>query len=189
VYASVWITHTEPPHRHAELFETWMDHYRRRGIATMGSGVLVLRRAEDGHSPWFRAEEAPARTPGDCGEQILRGFALRDVLERLPDRGALLSAHLRLSPDVRLEQSCTPGAEGWEIEQTSVRLVRGIGYQGVVDPHGAMLLGRCTGAHPLGELLADLSRDLGVELDTLVPGALEVARSLVEQGFLLPIGL
>jgi hypothetical protein len=49
-----------------------------------------------------------------------------------------------------------------------------------------MLLGRCTGDHPLGELLADLSHDLGVELDTLVPGALQVTRSLVEQGFLLP---
>ncbi|HEV7465994.1 MAG TPA: hypothetical protein VGP96_06820 [Candidatus Dormibacteraeota bacterium] len=38
----------------------------------------------------------------------------------------------------------------------------------------------------LGELLADLSRDLDVELDSLVPGALRVTRSLVEQGFLLP---
>jgi hypothetical protein len=37
-----------------------------------------------------------------------------------------------------------------------------------------------------GELLADLSRDLDVELDSLVPGALRVTRSLVEQGFLLP---
>jgi hypothetical protein len=38
----------------------------------------------------------------------------------------------------------------------------------------------------LGELLADLSRDLDVELDSLVPGALRVTRSLVDQGFLLP---
>jgi hypothetical protein len=28
--------------------------------------------------------------------------------------------------------------------------------------------------------------DLGVEFDTLVPGALQVTRSLIEQGFLLP---
>ncbi|HEY0409889.1 MAG TPA: methyltransferase [Candidatus Dormibacteraeota bacterium] len=186
VYASVWITHTEPPHRHAELFESWMDHYRRRGIAAMGSGVLVLRGAADGRSPWFRAEDAPTRTPGDCGDQIMCGFALRDLLERLPDEDALLAARLRLSPDVRFEQRCRPGAEGWEIDQTSVRLARGLGYQGVIDPQGAMLLGRCTGDHPLGELLADLSHDLGVELDTLVPGALQVTRSLVEQGFLLP---
>jgi methylase of polypeptide subunit release factors len=186
VYASVWIAHTEPTDRHAELFESWMDHYRRRGIAVMGSGVLVLRRAGEGRSPWFRAEQAPDRTAGDCGDQILRGFALRDLLDRLPDEGALLAARLRLCPDVRLEQRCSPGAEGWEIEQTSVRLARGIGYEGMVDPHGAMLLGRCTGDHPLGELLADMSRDLGVELDTLVPGALQVTRSLVEQGFLLP---
>ncbi|HEY2706154.1 MAG TPA: methyltransferase [Candidatus Dormibacteraeota bacterium] len=186
VYATVWITHTEPPHRHEDLFETWMDHYRRRGIAAMGSGLLVLRRAEEGRSPWFRAEQAVTRVPGDCGDQILRGFALRDLLDRLPGEEALLSARLRLSPDACLEQSCTPGAEGWEVERTSVRLVRGLGYQGVIDPHGAMLLGRCTGAAPLGELLADLSRDLGVELDTLLPGALQVTRSLVEQGFLLP---
>jgi hypothetical protein len=48
------------------------------------------------------------------------------------------------------------------------------------------MLGRCTGARPLGELLADLARELDVELDSLVPGALRVTRSLVEQGFLLP---
>jgi hypothetical protein len=186
VYASTWIAHTEPPHHQAELFDAWMEHYRRRGIAAMGSGHLVLRRAEEGRSPWFRAEDAAARTPGDCGDQILLGFALRDLLDRLADDRALLSARLRLSPEVRLDQRCAPGADGWEIEQTSVRLERGIGYQGVVDPHGAMMLGRCTGVRPLGELLAELARELEVELETLMPGALQVTRSLVEQGFLLP---
>jgi hypothetical protein len=132
------------------------------------------------------AEDAAARTPGDCGDQILLGFALRDLLDRLTDDRALLSARLRLSPEVRLDQRCAPGADGWEIEQTSVRLERGIGYQGLVDPHGAMMLGRCTGVRPLGELLAELARELEVELETLVPGALQVTRSLVEQGFLLP---
>ena len=186
VYASVWIGHTEPAARHAELFDAWLDHYRRRGIAAIGSGFLILRRVEDGRTPWFRAEEAVARAPGECGDQVLRVFAQRDLLDRLSDDGALLAARLRLSPDTRLEQRCAPGAEGWEIEQTSVRLDGGIGYQGIVDPHGALMLGRCTGARPLGELLADLARELEVELDSLVPGALRATRSLVEQGFLLP---
>ncbi|HEX3605577.1 MAG TPA: methyltransferase [Candidatus Dormibacteraeota bacterium] len=186
VYATVWIGHTEPPHRHAELFERWMDHYRRRGITAMGSGVLMLRRATGGRVPWFHAEDAAGRGSGDCGDQILRGFELRDLLERLTDQRALLSARLRLSPDARLDQSCTAGTQGWEIERTTVRLTRGLRYQGTIDPHGALLLGRCTGAQPLGDLLAEMSQALGVELESMMPGALEVTRSLIAQGFLVP---
>jgi hypothetical protein len=64
--------------------------------------------------------------------------------------------------------------------------VRGLAYQGSVDPHGALFLGRCDGTRPLGTLLAETAAELGVELDSLVPAALRVTRTLVEQGFLLP---
>jgi methylase of polypeptide subunit release factors len=185
-YATTWISHTEPPERFAELFDAWMDHYRRRGIAAMGNGVLSLRRTEGGRAPWFRAEDTVGHAFGDCGEDMLRGFALRDFLERLPDAGRLLDIPLRLAPDVRLEQEYAPGGEGWEVEDTRLRRVQGLAYQGSLDPHGALFLGRCDGTRPLGTLLAETAAELGVELDSLVPGALRVTRTLVEQGFLLP---
>lgn len=163
-----------------------MDHYRRRGLAALGHGVLSLRRVEGTRSPWFRAEDVVGRATGECGEDILLGFALRDFLERLPAPDQLLDIPLRLSPDVRLEQRYAPGADGWEVEQTKVQRVHGLAYEGGVDPHGALLLGRCDGTRPLGALLADMAAEIGAEVESLVPSAIRVIRTLVEQGFLLP---
>jgi hypothetical protein len=186
VYATTWLAHTEAPEHFAEHLDAWMDHYRRRGIGAMGNGIISLRRTEGGRRGWFRAEDTVGRTFGECGEDILRGFELRDFLERLPDAGRLLDIPLRLAPDVRLEQSHAPGDDGWAVADTRLRLVRGLAYQGSVDPQGALLLGRCDGTRPLGALLAETAAELGVDLDSLVPGALRVTRNLVEQGFLLP---
>lgn len=185
-YATTWLTHTEPPERYAELFAAWTDHYRRRGLAAIGYGVLSLRRTDGGRPSWFRAEDVVGRATGECGEEILQGFALRDFLERLPAPDRLLDIPLRLSPDVRLEQRYVPGEDGWAVEETRVHKARGLAYQGGVDPHGALLLGRCDGSRPLGELLADTAAELGVAVDSLVPAALRVTRTMVEQGFLLP---
>jgi hypothetical protein len=185
-YATTWLTHTEPPERFADLFDLWMEHYRRRGLAALGYGVLSLRRTEGGRPPWFRAEDVVGRATGDCGDEILRGFALRDFLERLPEPARLLDVPLRLSPDVRLEQRYAPGENGWGVEESRLHRVRGLAYEGGVDPHGALLLGRCDGTRPLGELVAETAAEIGVAVDSLVPTALRVTRTMVEQGFLLP---
>ena len=185
-YATTWITHTEPREHFADLFDAWTEHYRRRGLAAIGYAVLSLRRTDGDRAPWFRAEDVVGRAIGECGDDILQGFALRDFVERLPDPDRLLDVPLRLSPDVRLEQSYAPGENGWQVEQTRVHLVRGLAYQGGVDPHGALFLGRCDGTRPLGELLAETAAEIGVAVDSLIPAALRITRTMVEQGFLLP---
>lgn len=185
-YATTWLTHTEPPERYADLFDAWTEHYRRRGLAALGYGVLSLRRTDGRRPPWFRAEDVVGRATGECGEDILQGFALRDFLERLPEPDRLLDVPLRLSPDVRLEQRYSPGEDGWAVEETRVHKARGLAYQGGVDPHGALLLGRCDGTRPLGELLAETAAEIGVAVDSLVPAALRVTRTMIEEGFLLP---
>ena len=182
----VRVAWAEDASRFTELFEPWMEHYRRRGIASLGYGVLSLRRTDGTRPPWFRAEDVVGRATGECGDDILLGFALRDFLERLPEPDRLLDVPLRLSADVRLEQRCAPGADGWEVEETRVHRVRGLAYQGGVDAHGALLLGRCDGSRPLGELLAETAAEIGVGVDSLIPAALRVTRTMVEQGFLLP---
>lgn len=186
-YAATWIRHTEKGD-HAGFgrrMDDWLGYYERQGIGAIGAGLITLRRRAAGKG-WFRADDGPDKTMGPCGEHIVRGFELRDFLERHQDDARLLEARLRACPDMCMERRSVPTDEGWQDASLSIHLNRGLGYSGNIDPFVADLITGCDGGSTLGELLARISRSLQEDPSAVAPAMCSVARGLIERGFLLP---
>jgi hypothetical protein len=186
-YAAKWIKHTErdDDEQFVERFGQWTAYYQRERIEAVSGGVITLRR-RGGGTNWFRADEGPPKMLGPAGDAIALGFELRDFLEAHGDDESLQAQRLRVSPDARLVQRSKPHPEGWAIVQSQLEMTRGLAYTGDADPYVAMMVGRCDGTRPLGELLAELAASVDEDPTTLIPACLQVVRRLIECGFLLP---
>jgi hypothetical protein len=187
-YASTWIRHTEKNDavNYPERFGEWLRYYDHLGISHIGAGVITMRKRSASRN-WFRADEAPDSMLGPCGDGIANGFLLQDFLDGATDRD-LLGARLTLSPDARLERSCSPSPEGWMETALKLRLARGLAYSGDIDPFMAGVLTLCSGQRSLGEILQDLAAALDSSPDTIQGAFIGIIRALVGQGFLLPEG-
>lgn len=188
-YASDWIREleTESGRLPAERFNRWLAYFAQHRIEALSSGWITMRRAT-GRANWFRCEDAPVmpELAGPCGEAILRGFALRDFLETVRDDRALLETRLRVSPELRWEEHRALSLQGWTTTTTRLHLSKELTYAAEVDPNVVALVGRCRGDQLLRDVLTDLAAGLGQDLESIAPACLQVARPLVEQGFLLP---
>lgn len=186
-YASTWIRHTEKnePEDYPQRFREWLAYYEKEGIDSVGAGLITMRKATDRNN-WYRADDAPERMLGPCGESILQGFELRDFLENAYDDAALLEHTLRISPDVRLERQSVPSKEGWVDNAYGIRLAKGLAYSGGVDPYMANLMAGCNGEHRLRDLFADMVRSLKTDPVKTAPQFCNIVRGLIERGFLLP---
>jgi methylase of polypeptide subunit release factors len=184
-YALNWIRHTEgdDAKRIERLYDEWMEYYRRSGIDAVSAGLIVLCRRAPGPPHWFRVTDAPLEMHGPCGASITLGFALRGFLESVEDDRDLLDVPFQVSPDARLEQTCSPAPEGWQIDALRLSMARGLGFRGEADAHLMGLLARCDGTTPIREILQAMASDEG---GPSPDEALRVIRSLVESGFLIP---
>lgn len=187
-YAAKWIRHTERHDREAafaERFRQWMAYYEKLGIASIGSGLITLRKTESGAN-WFRADESPEKMQGPCGSGVARGFALMDFLQTVAKDEKLLETRLHYAPDLRLEQQYEPTPEGWKTTASVIRLAEGLTYRGNADPLIANLIVHCNGEKPLKDLVPSMAGALGTEPGQIAPTVCQIIRKLIEQGFLLP---
>jgi len=189
-YASTWIRETERdnPERFAQRLDEWLAYYDRERIEAMSAGVITMRRSSR-RTNWFRADDGPEKMVGPCGEDIARGFELRDFLETVRDDQVLMEARLCASPDVRLEQQSEPSGDGWRVTASAIRLVRGLAYSGTIDTVGANMIAQCDGKRRVRELLTGAAASLDADLESITPGCLAIVRRLMGQGFLIPVEL
>jgi hypothetical protein len=186
-YALTWIRHTEKAEtgQFPQQFQKWMDYYETQGIASMGAGLITLRRS-GGRLNWFRADDAPEKMQGPCGDDIVRGFELRDFLETITDDSMLLNSQFRISPEARLERQSKPSSEGWLDESVRLRLATGLTYSGNIDHFVANMLIKCNGQRKLGDLMNDMAQALQTDAEKIRASFCSIVRHLVERGFLLP---
>lgn len=189
-YALTWIRHTEKSEtgQFPQQFEKWMAYYETQGIASMGAGLITMRRS-GGRLNWFRADDSPEKMTGPCGDDIARGFELRDFLETVTDDSTLLDLPFRISPEVRLERQSKPSSEGWLDEFVRLRLAKGLTYSGNIDHYVANMLVKCDGQRKLGDLMNEMAHDLQAETEKIKATFCSIVRHLVERGFLLPPGI
>jgi SAM-dependent methyltransferase len=186
-YASTWIRHTESfcPTEHSGRFEEWMAYYDQLGIEAVSAGLITMRR-RSGVTNWFRADDAPVKMIGPCGDFVELGFNLSDFLEAHTEDAALLNSRLRISPDVRLERTFAASGEKWSEVNAQLFLARGFAFAGSVDRLVAELVIRCDGQRRLGDLVAELASALETEPSSILPAACGIVRNLVQRGFILP---
>ena len=186
-YALTWIRHTEKSEtgQFPQRFEKWMAYYEAQGISSMGAGLITMRRS-CGRSNWFRADDAPEKMQGPCGDDIARGFEMSDFLETITDDSMLLDLQFHISPEVRLERQSKPSPEGWLDESVRLRLAKGLSYSGNIDYYVANMLIKCDGSRRLGDLLNEMAHALQTDPEKIKSSFCSIVRHLVERGFLLP---
>lgn len=165
-------------------FAEWMRYFEKAKIASVGGGLLTMRKREG--RTWFRAFDAPAQLVGSCGAQIearLDALSALDGLEGDPD---LLKAVFALSDDTRLLIECAPSPEGWAQQAARVRVMNGLAYDEDIDSWVAELLAACNGKRTLREAVDAAAAKLDLGADEVPDETPDLVRQLVEEGFLVP---
>jgi hypothetical protein len=183
-HAANWLRQTERPDAWEPEYDRWMAYYERHRIEAIGLGLVTMRRRAGGEG-WFRAEQAGQDFAMPCGDHLGAAFELADFLAA-HEGDRLAAAHLRVAPDVVLDERAGPTGEGWTVTDRRLRQTAGLCREGEVDGGVAAIVAACDGSRPLGAVLAAAARSAGADAGTLARAALPVIRRLVEQGFLLP---
>ena len=184
-YATTWLQGYDESDSD-QLRAKWMDYYEARGIGSIGSGIISMRRS-DNPRHWIRIDEAPPLLMQGCGEYIDRGFWLQDFLNARSDPSSLLDEVLYVIPQARLEQRVKPDRGRRRVTGARLTLTRGLGYSVGIAPGIADILLNCNAKLPLGRVLGDAAARNGQELKDIVSQYLPGLRQLIALGFLYPV--
>jgi hypothetical protein len=184
-YALEWLP--EPPDENLEPFQrrldAWMVYYAQQGITAISTGLITMH-ARPSSTSWFVCEDAPELL-GACGEALLRGCRNRTFLAKVAGDQALLDTRLRVVPEARWEQQSSLGAESWSVMSSQLHLSGGLGRTLQVDGNVMAFLSRCRGQQTLRDVLTDLAAALKQEPGSMTAEGIELARVLLEQGFVV----
>ncbi len=186
-YAELWLRdggdHRGDPRGYAERYDAWLEEFERRKVTGVGFGWITVRRG-GAASPVIVAEEWPHPVEQPLGPEIARWFERQDFL-RAHDDAALLGWRFQLADGVVQEQVGPPGAE--DPEHVVLRAARGMRRATAVDTVAAAFAGVCDGSLTAGRILDAIAQLLGQDPVLLRDRTPAAVRSLVEQGFLLPL--
>ncbi|RFA09881.1 SAM-dependent methyltransferase [Subtercola boreus] len=193
LYAETWIrdggTRPGTP-QFDELYAAWLDDFDARGVTRVGFGYVLLRAPHTGQTgaePLARYETlhgGRGDNPAGLGEYFQTALEGHDWQASLSD-ASLLTSVVTYAPDVTEERHYWPGQEN----PTVMTLRQGSGFARSVplDTTLAALVGACDGDLTLGQLCGAIAHLLEVDEALLVADVLPRIRSLVDDGFLLPL--
>jgi hypothetical protein len=164
--------------------QEWLAWFEQHDVEAIGFGFILLRRT--GAEPTVLCEDLREGLIDPLGVESAGWLDRVDWLREHHDDTTLLAARLSLAPSVVLEQTSTPGIDGWTPRASTVRRIDGPGWRHDVDGPAAALLAGCQGALPLGELFELLAFAHDRPTDELVAAALPSVREFVRHGLLVP---
>jgi hypothetical protein len=169
--------------RYAQLIDAWMAYYRELGIRGIAYGSLVLRRRQGAN--WFRTDPLPGERLKPASDHIVRVFAAHDLLAGANGGEPLLDERVRVVPKAVVEQRVRFHDGEPRIEQMTLTLDEGVGFQAGMDAPVMHLLTRLDGLRTLREALSEGARRDGVaDIESYVRAGLPAARRMFELGFL-----
>jgi hypothetical protein len=185
-YASRWIRYEEPGPEKAEVaFDAWMDYYRQADVDAVGHGLITMRRSAR-PTTWVRIDEVTPDPEMPCGEAIRATFDRLAWLAERPGDERLLGTPLLVADELSRHRRSVPSGGRWAVEETELRLDRGLRRSARVDPELARALAGCDGVRTVGSLLQEVAGATGVEIGEMTSRILPDVRHLIELGFLLP---
>lgn len=184
-YAETWIRDggTTPADRDAwtSRYGAWLDDLASRDVASVGFGIVTLRRPLAGPPTLRRLESqtGPLRQP--LGPVIAAGLAAHDVVTRLSD-DELAGLRLTVAPDVTEERYLQPGASDPRV----VLLRQGGGFGRAVQAGTALaaFVGACDGELTVGRIVGALGALLDVPASDVAADVLPTVRGLLTDGLL-----
>ena len=158
----------------AEAAKPWLAYLRERGIESLVTGVVVLRRR---NGPNWVHEEELTRTPSSpAGAHVERIFAGRDVLEAVDDERGLLDLVLQPSPGTMLVERRHPSGERERVRLTTEE---GLPLRTPIPTACVDVLAALDGRRPLRQALGS---------DALAAECLPTLTDLLGRGLLVAAG-
>jgi hypothetical protein len=185
-YALTWIlgTETKVPAEVAQRYETWMAYFERERIEAVSYLFITLRRSAAG-SAWIQIDDPPCRIVGPCGDELLQFFQCRSAFGSDVGTNELLGRRLTMAPQIRLVQEYVATPSGLDLCHIEVKKTGGLQYPLTVHRNVAHLLAGCDGSRTVREIVEELGRELGIDLDRAVTLVLPVVRMLLERSVLV----
>jgi methylase of polypeptide subunit release factors len=182
--AAVWNqTESGDPAKYGKIIDTWLAYYRELGIRGIAYGSLLLRRRSGAN--WFRTDVLPAGRLKPASDHILRVFAAHDLIVGTADGEPLLNDRLRLVPTAAVEQRVRFLEGAPRVENMTLTLDEGVGFQAGLDGSVLQLLTQLDGRRTLREAFAEGAKGQGVEdVERYARAGLPVVRRMFELGFL-----
>jgi hypothetical protein len=179
-YAALWLADAgeKGSPAYEARYARWLDWFAATGVEAVGFGLVTLRRS-GAERPTVRIDEVPQPIDEPAGPEVAAWFDRLDAL-RGADVGAV---RFDRAPGLQLEQTATPGPDGWEVTTQRLHQPSGMRWTAPVDPAVAALVAGCDGTRPLRELAVVLELAYGIEPDQVE----EMALALTDRGFLIPI--
>ena len=178
-YAALWLTDAgeKGSPAYEARYSRWLDWFAATGVEAVGFGLVTLRKS-GADRPTVRMEDVPQPVDEPAGPEVAAWFDRLDALRGV-DAGAV---RFDRAPGLQLEQTATPGPDGWEVTTQRLRQPAGMRWTAPVDPAVAALVAGCDGTRPLREIALVIELAYGIESDQVE----DMARALAERGFLIP---
>jgi hypothetical protein len=172
--------------KYGAALDRWLAYFQQEKIRAVSLGALLLRRRGNGPN-WVRSEDTPRGGVDGFGDQVGRLFAAVDFLEAHPADNDLLAVVFRPVADHELVRTLRPGAGGYEVARTQLRLTGGFRFEGSLDETALRLLTLLDGRRTLAEAVQALLSAGGLDPKACAEIAARLVRRLVVLGFLVPV--
>ena len=178
-YAALWLTDAgeKGSPTYDARYSRWLDWFAAAGVEAVGFGLVTLRKS-GADRPTVRIEDVPQPIDEPAGPEVAAWFDRLDALRGVDVGGVRFDR----TPGLQLEQTATPGPDGWEVTTQRLRQPAGMRWTAPVDPAVAALVAGCDGTRPLREIALVIELAYGIESDQVE----DMARALAERGFLIP---
>lgn len=167
------------------LHRQGLAYFRQHNIASIGTGLLTLRRCTwRPNQIWF--DDAPEDRSEPYGSSVATIFDLRVKFESAPDEH-LLQQKFVATPDIAIIQKSSRKGRRWEVIASELCRDSGLKYTfSGLDPLLSEIVTRLDGRTSLRLILARLSRERHLPLSRLMATHLPNLRELLRFGFILP---
>lgn len=183
-YAREWVRETAHESEESEetRFRQWNQNFIDGNVAAVCGGLIFLRRRRGEN--WIRSSQLARAVDRSVSDAVVSGFAARDFLQENQDDARLLEQKVRVSSDARLQQQSRWADGQWRTESAVLTLEQGIPVAVGIDDNVRILMSRMTGNKTIGEVLAGIAEQYGLDVDALQGDCLIMMRRLIEQGCL-----
>ncbi|MGB6598477.1 MAG: class I SAM-dependent methyltransferase [Candidatus Acidiferrum sp.] len=167
------------------LYSRGLAHFQKHKIASVGTGLLTLRRCTTRPNQiWF--DEAPDDRSEPYGSCVANLFDLRAKFDSTPDE-LFLREKFAVAPDIATIEKSAPKDGRWEVIASELCCDSGLKYTfSGVDPLLSEIVTRLDAQASLRELLTVLAEERDLPLSRVMVTLLPKLRELLRYGFIQP---
>lgn len=164
----------------AAMAKPWLAYYRARGIESIVTGAILLRRRSGRN--WVHEDELVRTPAGAAADHIERLFAGQDALAALENERELLTLPLARAPGTMLVERRRPSGE---LDRVRLTVEEGIPLPGRIPSACVAVLAGLDGRRALHQAIDTAARDTGRSRQALTEECLPALRELLARGLLI----